>query len=180
MDNLQILYLIFFGVGFFFLAISVFGGDIEVDVDIELEVGDMESASESTSIFSIRTLATFLVGFGVTAWTVARGEGSIGWQIAAGIGSGVIISALYYFAMRLFFSMQGSSMVTASSLIGKEGIITIPTTSTGVAQVRVATVAGNSEYTCKETEGLKLKQNDLVKVTSVAMGVGTITVEKLK
>ena len=182
MEKLQILYIILFGVGAFFLLLSIFGGaDADIDLDVgnaDFDISDAESSSDSTSVISFRTLATFLLGFGLAGWSVMRGDGGIGWQITAGFAAGLVISTLYYFAMKFFYSMQGSSMATPEALMGKMGIITIPTTAKGVAQVKVKTVSGYSEFTCKESTGKKLSQNDTVKIISIENGMGNLTVEK--
>ena len=185
MEKLQILYIILAIVGAFFLVLSIFGGDgdVEVDLDvgdIDFDISDAESPSDSISVFSIRTLATFLLGFGIAGWTVMNGGGGIGAQILAGFGAGLFISFLYFLVMKFMYSMQGSSMVSMANLVGKEGIITIPTTNTGVAQVKVSTEAGFKEYTCKEVKDRKLKHNEKVKITSGSIGLGTLEVEKVK
>ena len=185
MEKLQILYIILAIVGAFFLVLSIFGGDGDVEVDLDVgdvdfDISDAESPSDSVSVFSIRTLATFLLGFGLAGWSVMRGDGGVGWQIIAGFGAGLFISFLYFLVMRLMYSMQGSSMASVASLVGKEGIITIPTTESGVAQVKVSTEAGFKEYTCKEVKERKLAHNETVTITSGSIGLGTLQVEKVK
>jgi membrane protein implicated in regulation of membrane protease activity len=184
MGPLQILYIVLAAVGTVLLLISLFGMDAEMDVDLDVgntdfDISNAESGETSVSLFSIRTLSTFILAFGVAGWTVLRGDGAVVWQILAGFGAGVVVSFLYYLVMKFLYSMQGNSMTTAASLIGKEGTITIPTTSTGVAQVRVNTVSGLSEFTCKEKSGKKLNKNETVKITGVSTGMQSITVEKV-
>jgi len=183
MESLQILYIVLAAVGMLFLMISIFtGGEADLDLnvgDADFDVSDAESGSDSVAIFSIRTLSTFLLGFGIAGWTVMRGDGGVFAQLLAGFGAGLAISFLYFLVMKGMYAMQGSSMATTKDLIGKQGTITIPTTKTGIAQVRLATVSGNSEYTCKEVKGRKLKQNDTVTVITADMGIGTLVVEKV-
>jgi membrane protein implicated in regulation of membrane protease activity len=184
METLQIIYLILALVGGLFLVISIFGGDADADIDLDVgnvdfDISDAESPSESVTIFSLRTLATFLLGAGIAGWTSFNNGAPLGWQIFWGFFTGAIIAFLYYLVMRGLYSLQGSSTPTASELIGKQGIITIPTTTTGVAQVRISTKNGNVEFTCKEKDNKILKQNDTVKITSTKMGLGTLGVEKI-
>ena len=182
MEPLQIAYIIMFGVGFIFLMLSIFGGgDAELDLDVgnaEFDISDAESPTDSPSLISIRTLATLLLGFGAAGWVVIRSGGGIGSQILWGFVAGLVISFLYYIAMKGFYAMQGNSMVSAASLVGKEASVNIPTTSTGIVQVKVSTNSGMKEYTAKEKNGKKLEMNETVKITSVPMGSGILTVEK--
>lgn len=183
MEPLQIMYIIMFGVGFLFLMLSIFGGDVDGDIDLDisdgdLDISDAESGADSPSLISIRTLATLLLGFGGAGWVVMRSGGGTGSQILWGFIVGLVITGLYFLAMKGFYAMQGDSMISAASLIGKEANVTIPTTSTGVVQVKVSTNSGMKEYTAKEKNGKKLGMNDTVKITSVPMGSGILTVEK--
>ena len=185
MEKLQILYIVLAAVGAVLLLLSIFGGDAEAEIDLDIgdpdfDISDVESGTDSVSLFSIRTLATFILGFGVAGWSVIRLDGGVTWQILAGLVAGTIIAFLYFIVMKFLYSMQGNSMATAASLIGKEGTITIPTTTTGVAQVRINTVSGLSEFTCKEKSGKKLRKNQSVKILSVDAGMQSITVEKVK
>ena len=182
MESLQILYIILAGVGAFFLLFSIFaGGDAEIDLDvgdIDFDISDAEAGADSASVFSLRTLATFLLGFGLAGWIAFRGEHGIGIQIISGFTTGLLISFLYFLVMKLMYGMQGSSIVSSRTLIGKQGIINIPTTSIGIAQLKVTTHSGFQEYSCKEKNDTKLKQNDLVNIIS-DLGGGTLLVEKV-
>lgn len=184
METLQLIYLAMLITGGIFLLISIFGGDVDSDINIDIgdpdfDISNVETEAESVSVFSMRTLATFLLGAGVAGWTAFGSGAGIGMQIFWAFFAGIVIAFLYFLVMKGLYSLQGSSTPSAAELIGKEGVITIPTTSTGVAQVRLATKNGNVEYICKEINGKKLAQNDIVKVTSTSMGVGTLSVEKV-
>jgi len=182
MESLQFLYIIMAGVGAIFLIISIFGGDTDgVDLDVgdaEFDISDAEAGTDSVSLFSIRTMATFLLGFGVAGWLAMRGEHGIVGQIIAGFVTGLVITFLYFLVMKFMYSMQGSSIVSSATMIGKIGIINIPTTSTGIAQMKITTASGFHEYSCKEKDNTKLKQNDSVKIVS-DLGGGTLLVEKV-
>ena len=181
MEALQILYIVLAGVGGLFLILSLFGGDVDgVDLDVgdaDFDITDAEAGVDSPSIFSIRTIATFFLTFGIAGIIVLSRGGGIGSQLGWGVALGAVVTVLYFLVMKFIYSMQGSSMSSASQLIGSVGIITIPTTDTGIGQVRVATVVGQTEYTCKEKDGKKLKQNDQVVIVG-SLGAGTLTVEK--
>jgi membrane protein implicated in regulation of membrane protease activity len=181
MEPLNIMYIMFTLVGVIFLVLSMLGGDVEAELDLDVgdpdfDISDAESDSGSTSLFSIRTLATFLLAFGVAGIVCMYNDKGIAAQLIWGFISGAGVAFLYFLVMRFMYSMQGSSMISANNLIGKDAVVTIPTTETGIGQVRVMTNSGNYEYTCREKEGKKLKQNETVKVLSST--AGTLTVEK--
>lgn len=181
MEPLQILYLVLSIAGAFFLILSIFGADAEAEIELDVgdadfDVSDAESGPSSPSVFSIRTLATFILGFGMAGWVVMQGDGGVAIQLISGFGTGIVISFLYFLIMKFMYSMQGNSMITSNSLIGKTGLVTTPTTKTGIAQVKVSTKSGNYEYVCREQSGLELSQNETVKI--ISSNAGTLTVTK--
>jgi len=183
MESLQILYIILAAVGVIFLGISIFTGgeaDIDLDVgDVDFDVSDAEVGNDSVSLFSIRTLATFLLAFGLAGWSTFRGGAGITVQILSGFGAGLVVSFLYYLVMKGMYAMQGGSAISAIDLIGKTGTISIPTTDSGKGQVRIATNTGSTEYNCIEKSNKKLKLNELVNIAGV-IDAGTLLVEKVK
>lgn len=182
MEALQIVYIVLAFVGAVFLLISIFGGDTDgVDLDVgdaDFDISDAEASVDSVSIISMRTISTLILTFGIAGSVVFIKGGGIGSQLIWGTVISVAVTFVYYLIMKFMYSMQGSSMSSAHQLIGKIGRVTIPTTDTGIGQVAVATTVGNTEYTCREKDGKKLKQNDPVKIVS-SEGAGLLTVEKV-
>jgi len=182
MEPLQILYIMMGAVGVFFLALSIFGGDadgVDLDIDGDFDISDVEAGVDSPSVFSMKFIATFLLAFGIAGVVVSYNGGGVGAQLGWGAGIGLAVSALYFFIMKFMYSMQGSSIVDAESLIGKTAIVSIPTTSSGKGQIRISTNTGSTEYSCIEQNSKKLKQNQTVKVVSV-VDAGTLLVKTSK
>lgn len=175
----QILYFIFSGIGLVFLLLSIFGGDVHTDINFDIghdfDISNAEVSSDSPKLFSIRSIATFLLVFGVTGLLCIYNDKSILTQIISGFVASSIVTGLYFLVMRFMYSMQGDSSIEISNLIGKQGIVTTPTTSTGILQVKMMSQSGN-EYTAREINNKPLKQNEIVKVVSISSG--TLIVEK--
>jgi len=179
MEGLQILYIVFAAIGFIFLGISFFGGDAEVDIDIgdaDFDISNAEVDADSPHVFSIRTLAVFLLTFGVAGFVAHSNGYEVAGQLIAGFISSFGVAGLVFLIMKGMYSMQGSAQVDSKKLVGQKAIVTIPTTKSGVAQVKVSTAGGIKEYICREKNGKKLKQNDSVNILESAAGV--LTVEK--
>ena len=183
MEYLNYVWIAMAAVGAIFLVLSIFGGDTDGigDLDGDFDISDTDVSVDSPSVFSIKFLATFFLAFGIADVVVFyNGDGSNVWtQILWGVVSGGIVTVLYFFAMKFMYSQQGSSMSTAQSLIGKIAIVSIPTTDLGKGQVRIPTNTGNTEYSCVELSGKKLKQNQTVEVVSV-VDAGTLLVKTSK
>lgn len=181
MTTLEILYIIFAAVGAIYLGFSLLtGSDAEVDLDVgdaDFDISDAESATDSPSLFSLRTVATFLLGFGVAGIVTTFNDKTMTVQLLSGFGTGFGISLLYFLVMKGMYSMQGDSGTSTQSLIGKIAYITTPTTSSGISQVKVDLNGSTHEYTARSADGEKFKMNDKVKIISA--GAGTVTVEKV-
>jgi len=177
MSGLELGYIIAAGIGALFLIISSLGGDAEIDLDMDVDIGDAEVGVDAPGLVSARTLSTFLLTFGVGAFLALRNGSNLTMQIIWGFGAGIIVMLLYYFIMKGMYAMQGDSGIIGANLVGKDGIIITPTTETGIAQVRISTIYGNIEYICREKSGAKLKQNQIVKIIKSAAGILTVQQE---
>lgn len=119
------------GVGFLFLAISLFGNhDLDLGADVH---------GGAPGFLSSRTLGVFLTGFGAVGAVAALnlpargGKGLI--ASALGVASGIVLSGVYLAAMRLIQSQEASSLVGDRELIGLEGYITVPIPADGIGEV---------------------------------------------
>lgn len=172
MTELQIAHIIMAGMGLLFLVITIFSGDFELDLDSpDIEIDQMHTAADSPSIFSLRVLATFLLAFGMAGLIcISNGIGLSG-QIMSGLGAGLVMAALYFIVMKLMYKMQGDSSVSSYSVIGKVGVVTTPTTESGLLQVKV----DNIEYMAREADKGILEKNELIKVVSSSGGSLIVT-----
>jgi membrane protein implicated in regulation of membrane protease activity len=139
-------------------------------------MSNLEVDVDSPSIISLRSLATFLLAFGIAATIVINTGGSFVSQLSWGFISALCVTFIYFLIMKFMYSMQGSSMSSAENLIGKTAIVTIPTTDSGKAQIRIVTETGSTEYSCIENSGKKLKQNQSVTIINI-IDAGTLIVE---
>ena len=91
MDSLQILYIMLAGVGAILLALSIFGGDADSDVDLDVgdtdfDISDAEAGVDSPGIFSLKFLSTFALVFGLAGIVVSYQGGGVAAQLIWGKG----------------------------------------------------------------------------------------------
>lgn len=166
-------YYVFLALGAVVLLITLFGGDAELDlgtpeldVDIDIDVDPDAGNVDEVSVFSMRTMAAAIMSFGIGGLIMLyNGYGVMG-QVIVGIISGLGVGTLTYQLTKWLYSFQATSNVSLTSMIGKTGIITIGTTDTGKAQVKIDTSMGPREYLCKEVNNKKLTISDSVKIAS--------------
>jgi len=165
------IYLIFAIIGAFVLLISVFGGDHHLELasdahDIHDVSGD-DASNDTPKILSLRTMASFLLAFGVAGIVCVHLEKSLNVQLLSGFIAGIVTVAIVYGIMRIFYSQQGFSSFNISSLIGSNCTVITGTAASGQAMIRVQTPDGAKEYMCKEFLGAKLERNDTVTIKGI-------------
>ena len=118
----------------FLLVITglIFGHDTDADHDISHgEVG----SEHAISIFSVKVLATFGMGFGA-AGAISRHYG-LDNLAASGVGllTGCALGGLMYLFISLMAKQQASSLVATSSLVGCNGVVTVEIEADGLGEV---------------------------------------------
>ena len=120
-------------VGFLFLMISLFFGEIFEHFDGSL---DHDLDHGGPGFFSARVLSVFITAFGgFGAIATEYGLGPLG---ASGIGalSGVILATPIYFFARFLFGQQATSESRTQDLVGQVGRVVVTIPAGGVGQVR--------------------------------------------
>ena len=171
------LYLVFLIIGLVFLGMAIFGADAGHD---GIEIGHIEVShdgisphADSPQIFSVRSVAAFLLGFGMTGLVCVWLGKSVMSQLIFGGLSGVVIGGLSVGIMYLMYTQQAGTPIDSSAFIGKTGMITTYSGAQGIAEVCV----DNKHFTCKEKNGGELRIYQQVKVESANTGV--LIVEKI-
>jgi len=174
------LYLIFLAFGALGLLSSMIFGDIDADADLDMDAGgDTDSGdADGPRILSLRVIFAFLLAFGIGAGAVFLSKGTVGLQLAVGFGSGLLTAVGTFYLMKFLYSLQGNSNVNSDSFIGKTGVVTIETTSTGLCQVKLNSQGGDQLIMAREINGKKLKQHNTVEITS-RVGSSFLVTKKL-
>lgn len=140
---------------------SVFGHDHDHDTHVDHEHDDGVGADEPTvSIFSIKVLATFIMGFGAGGAIAANYNAGPLAATGVGFGTGVILALLMYVVMRLIYSQQATSLVATESIKGKTGTVTVAIGKDAVGEVTVT----NRQYLARSSDGTPIERGRQVSV----------------
>jgi membrane protein implicated in regulation of membrane protease activity len=120
-------------VGFLFLIISLFFGEIFEHFDGGL---DHDLDHGGPGFFSTRIISVFITAFGGFG-AIATDQG-LGPLPASGMGavSGFLLAAPVYFLAKFLFGQQASSESRSQDLVGKVGRVVVAIPAGGVGQVR--------------------------------------------
>ena len=169
----MVIYAAIGAVGFVFLLVMLFTGDIGGDHDFgghdiaghDVAHGDAEQGGPG--IFSARIMAAFLTAFGVGG-VVGRYYG-LPHPAASGIGvlAGVVMAGLVYQFAKVLHSQQASSEVRVNTLIGKHAEVSVAIPASGVGQVVVIASGERSEHIARGADGLAVPRGTEVVVTGL-------------
>jgi len=136
-----------------------FGHDMGHDVDQEGTI----------SIFSLRVLATFVMGFGaagfVCVWKYKTNNLAAS---IAGSGFGFAIATLMYSFMRILTKQQGTSSFPLSSLVGSEGIMIVAIDPDETGQVGITFKGQYDTYLAVAKSGKAIHKGKSVRVVAVS------------
>jgi membrane protein implicated in regulation of membrane protease activity len=120
-------------VGFLFLMVSLFFGEIFEHFDGAL---DHDLDHGGPGFFSTRIISVFITAFGGFG-AIATDQG-LGPLAASGIAavSGLLLAAPVYFLAKFLFGQQASSESRSQDLVGKVGRVVVGIPAGGVGQVR--------------------------------------------
>lgn len=118
------------------------------------------------SIFSMKVIGTFIMGFG-GGGALARYE-NLSWIPASltGLGVGVVMGACIYGVLRLMYGHQANSLIYANELLNKTGIVTIPIGEGAIGEVDVSLGEQNVTHMARGTQGKAISKGKTVKVVA--------------
>jgi membrane protein implicated in regulation of membrane protease activity len=151
-------------VGFVFLMVSLFFGEIFEHFDTSL---DHDLDHGGPGFFSPRVMSVFVTTFG--------GAGAIatfyGWSPVlaslVGFGSGVALSSLVVVFARFLYRQQASSDMRSSDLVGQPGRVVIAIPAGGVGQVRCRVGEELIDKIAQARDGTLIPENTAVKIEEV-------------
>lgn len=131
--NAFVVFLAIAAVGFLFLMISLFFGEIFEHFDSSLD-HDLEHGGPG--FFSTRIISVFITAFGGFG-AIATDQGASPLAASAiGAVAGFLLAAPVYFLARFLYGQQASSENRAQDLVGRVGRVVVAIPAGGVGQVR--------------------------------------------
>ena len=151
-------------VGFVFLMVSLFFGEIFEHFDTSL---DHDLDHGGPGFFSPRVMSVFVTTFG--------GAGAIatfyGWSPVlaslGGFGSGVALSSLVVVFARFLYRQQASSDMRSADLVGQPGRVVVAIPAGGVGQVRCRVGEELIDKIAQARDGTLIPENAAVKIEEV-------------
>jgi len=131
--------LIFIGItiaGFILLVGgSIFGHDHDVDHDHGGHLDHGHDAEATVSMFSVKVIGTFVLGFGAGGAIAAFYGANPLMASFVGLAVGFLMGLLMYWIMRIIYGQQSTSIVTTDTAVGEVGTVTVAIGRNGTGEV---------------------------------------------
>jgi len=166
--------LIFIGIfvfsAVFGLGAFLFGHDADHDVS-----HGVDHSGGIPSIFSTRVISLFLLGFsGMGIVAHYAWHFSLGYATLCGLGSGVIMGALAYGIIEIFFRQQATSMVSPADYVGLTARVTGSIPAGGTGEVSVTVRDQLRSVLAVSADGTAIPEGRAVVIVSDAAGTVTV------
>lgn len=135
-------------IGFVLVMVSMFSGyDGDLSVDHDVGHGD---GGDSISVFSFRTITTFMTAFGGVGWLCMYFGKGILFSSVAGTGCGLVFGFIAWWLTSFAVKQQASSLVGGQDFVGKEAIVHIDIPVNGNGEVQIE-LSGQRKYMSAQT-----------------------------
>jgi len=159
----------------FSLAAFLFGHDHDFSADHDMSIGHDADAGGMPSIFSGRVISLFLLGFSGTGviTTYVYGLGAV-LSSLAGLGSGIVLGALAYFFLVIFYREQASSNASSADYIGLNARVSTAIPAGGAGEVSVAVKEQLRTVFATSVDGAAVAEGRQVKIEAMSGGTATV------
>jgi membrane protein implicated in regulation of membrane protease activity len=151
-------------VGFVFLMVSLFFGEVFEHFDTSL---DHDLDHGGPSFFSPRVMSVFVTAFGGVGAIASFYRLSPLPASLVGFGSGVVLSSIVLAFARFLYRQQASSEVRATDLLGQPGRVVIAIPAGGVGQVRCRIGEELVDKIARARDGALIPENSAVRIEEV-------------
>lgn len=161
------------------LLMGEFGGDFDLDADIDMDT----SGAGDFHALSIQTISAFCLGSGWMGLGAYRAlELSMLGSVAIAIASGIAIAWFMAWLTRQVLKVQRSGNISISSAAGLNGdvAVTVPPANTGRGAVSVVIDGNRREYDAVQAGDEPIPPRTSVKIVSADNQNNTLLVERAR
>ncbi len=152
---------------------ALFGHDHDITHDvghIDHSGADHGGNEPTVSIFSLKVIGTFIMGFG-GGGVLGRYEGAgMLPSSLVGLGIGLAMGLAMYATMRILYGQQSTSLVQTSTLVGKSGTVVTAIDANAAGEVAVRIGSEAPIYLARASGSKSFAKGALVSVISSTGG----------
>lgn len=162
-------------IGFVLMMFSMFSGH-DADLSVDHDVGHIDGSDhDSISVFSFRTIMTFLTAFGGVGWLCMYLGKTMLFASFCGITCGLIFGFVAWWLTNFAMKQQVNSLIGSDSFLNRSAIVHTTIPENGIGEVQIE-FAGQRKYlSARAKDGHLIPANTTV--TVIENIAGTLVVE---
>jgi membrane protein implicated in regulation of membrane protease activity len=142
-----------------------FGHDHDLGHDHDVGHGlDAGDAEPTVSVFSVKVLATMLMGFGTAGAIAKYYQASYIVASLVGVLFGLVLALVMYLILELFYKQQASSLVPTESAVGRTGTVTVSIGEGSMGEVGVYVDGQYLNYSASAGDNRPIPKGQAVRV----------------
>jgi membrane protein implicated in regulation of membrane protease activity len=167
-------FLVIAGVGFVFLLLSFFLGDLFEHLNADI---DLASGNDGIALLDSRVISIFLTAFGGVGAICSKLGFGVTLSSLGGLLGGITLGGIVFYFGRLLYRQQASSSVGAHQLIGRtaEVVVTIKPGSVGQITCRIG--PERIEKLARAKNDSEIKAGSQVRIEEIAGESVIVTVD---
>lgn len=142
----------------------------------EGHAGHPHTGAENMSIWSFQMLFLFIGGFGIGGYFAALASLSMAVTLLSGTLGGLVLAAIGYFIINIFYRRQSNSAIYSEAYIGLTGIIITSINANSVGQVRCQIGDNRETFLAKSVDGSSIPVNSVVRIASIVGSMAVVEV----
>jgi len=142
----------------------LFGHDHDMGHDGGHDGGDTGGDEPTISIFSMKVLATLLMGFGAAGAIAKQYHADYLVASLIGLGFGGLLGGLMYAILNIFYKQQASSLVPTCSAVGRSGTVTVSIGANSLGEVGLDLEGQYATCVARSKDGSAIAKGSSVRV----------------
>ncbi|HKQ78590.1 MAG TPA: hypothetical protein VJ810_33135 [Blastocatellia bacterium] len=167
-------FLIIAAVGFVFLLLSFFLGDLFEHFNADI---DLNSGNDGMALLDSRVISIFLTAFGGVGAICHRLGFDATTSSVGGLLGGIALGWIVFYFGRLLYRQQASSSVSAHQLIGRVAEVVVAIQPGSVGQICCRIGAERVEKLARAKYGSEIKVGSQVRIEEIAGESVIVTVD---
>lgn len=159
------LFLIIAGVGFVFLLLSFFLGDLFEHLNADI---DLSSGNDGIALLDSRVISIFLTAFGGVGVICSKLGFGGAVSSVGGLLGGITLGGVVFYFGRLLYRQQASSSVGADQLIGRTAQVVVAIKPGSVGQVSCRIGPERIEKLARARNDSEIKVGSQVRIEEIA------------
>jgi membrane protein implicated in regulation of membrane protease activity len=158
-------FLIIAAVGFGFLLMSLFLGDLFEHFNADI---DLNSGNDGIALLDSRVISIFLTAFGGVGAICSKLGVGVTFSSVGGLIGGITLGGIVYYFGRLLYQQQASSSVEGRQLIGRAAEVVVAIKPGSVGQISCRIGAERVEKLARSKSDSEIKAGSQVRIEEIA------------